>query len=167
MILGEAAELLGREVAADHLDLDGREPGLALRLHARRAPALELAAVAVRARVGPGTGGAGLLVVDEQERLRVEVALGDPVALELLVHLAGELLDPELVDEHLDARARAVGASQSWRSKTRNTASATFRYSPSSAVTNSRSVGATRGMIEVPPPTRSSKPFTPSRMRGM
>ena len=65
-------------------------------------------------------------------------------------------------------RARARFArSQSWRSKTRMTASVTLRYSPSSAVTKSRSVGATRGMIDVPPPTRISKPFTPSRMRGM
>ena len=65
-------------------------------------------------------------------------------------------------------RARARFArSHSWRSKTRMTASVTFRYSPSSAETNSRRVGATRGMIEVPPPTRISNPFTPSRMRGM
>ena len=57
-------------------------------------------------------------------------------------------------------RARARFArSQSWRSKMRKTASANFRYSPSSARTNSRSVGATRGMIDVPPPTRISKPL--------
>ncbi len=49
----------------------------------------------------------------------------------------------------------------------RSTASVTFRNSPSSAVTNSRRVGATRGWTEVPPPTRISKPLTPSRMRGM
>ena len=39
MIVGEPAELLGREVAADHLDLDGREARLALR--ARRSSAAQ------------------------------------------------------------------------------------------------------------------------------
>ena len=42
-----------------------------------------------------------------------------------------------------------------------------LRYSPSSALTKSISVGAIRGMIEVPPPIRISKPFTPSRSRAM
>ena len=64
------------------------------------------------------------------------------------------------------ARAR-LARSHSWRSKIRKTASAHFRYSPSSAPTNSLSVGATRGMIDVPPPTRISNPRTPSLMRGM
>ena len=64
------------------------------------------------------------------------------------------------------ARARLT-RSQSWRSKMRSTASVYLRYSPSSAVTKSISVGATRGMIEVPPPTRISKPLTPSRSRAM
>ena len=64
------------------------------------------------------------------------------------------------------ARARFL-RSQSWRSKIRKTASATLRYSPSSAWTNSYSVGAMRGMIDVPPPTRISKPALPSLIRGM
>ena len=64
------------------------------------------------------------------------------------------------------ARARLT-RSQSWRSKMRKTASAHLRYSPSSAVTKSTSVGAIRGMIDVPPPTRISKPLTPSRSRAM
>ena len=64
------------------------------------------------------------------------------------------------------ARARLT-RSQSWRSKMRKTASAHLRYSPSSAVTKSTSVGAMRGMIDVPPPTRISKPRTPSRSRAM
>ncbi len=40
----------------------------------------------------------------------------------------------------------------------RNTASAIFRYSPSSSPTNSYSTGALRGMIEVPPPTSICAP---------
>ena len=64
------------------------------------------------------------------------------------------------------ARARLT-RSQSCLSNRRKTASAHLRYSPSSAVTNSFSVGATRGMIDVPPPTRTSKPLTPSRSRAM
>ena len=63
------------------------------------------------------------------------------------------------------ARARLT-RSQFWRSKIRRAASAHLMYSPSSAVTNSARVGATRGMIDVPPPTRSSKPLTPSRSRA-
>ena len=109
--VGQPAELLGREVAADHLDLDGREALLTLRLDVRLAEALELAAVAVGAGVArQRRGGVRLLVVLEQQRAGVEVALGDPVALELLLDLAAQLLDAELVDEHLDARAGAVGA---------------------------------------------------------
>ncbi len=63
------------------------------------------------------------------------------------------------------ARARLT-RSQSWLSKMRKQASAIFRYSPSSAVTKSTSVGATRGMIDVPPPRRTSNPRTPSRSRA-
>ena len=63
------------------------------------------------------------------------------------------------------ARAR-LARSQSWRSKMRKTASAIFRYSPSSARANAYSVGAIRGMIDVPPPTRTSKPRSPSRSRA-
>ena len=53
------------------------------------------------------------------------------------------------------ARARLT-RSHSWRSKMRKTASAIFRYSPLSSSTKSYSAGATRGMIEVPPPTSIS-----------
>ena len=56
-------------------------------------------------------GGAGRvlgLVVDEE--VGREVALGDPVALELLVDHLAHLVDADLVDEHLDARAGAVDA---------------------------------------------------------
>ena len=57
------------------------------------------------------------------------------------------------------ARARFLRRS-SWRSKIRSTASETFRYSPSSIEANSQKVPPTRGMIDVPPPVRISKPFT-------
>ena len=50
-------------------------------------------------------------------------------------------------------------------SKRRTTASETFRYS--SIGTNSRRTVALRGMMLRPPPVTISKPFTPSRMRGM
>ena len=67
------------------------------------------------------------------------------------------------------ARARLARRS-SWRSKMRSTASETFRYSPSSTDANSQKGAPTRGMIEVPPPVRISKPLTSwpsiSRMRG-
>src|SRR3954451_5221714 len=49
--LGEAAELLGRQVAAEDLDLHGREARLALRLHVGRHEAVELAPVTVRRAV--------------------------------------------------------------------------------------------------------------------
>src|SRR5207248_525571 len=39
-----------------------------------------------------------------------EVAFCDPLALELLLDLPAQLVDPVLVHEHLDARPRAVGA---------------------------------------------------------
>ena len=57
------------------------------------------------------------------------------------------------------ARAR-LARSSSWRSKMRRTASETFRYSPSSTDANSQKGAPTRGMIEVPPPVRISKPLT-------
>ena len=67
------------------------------------------------------------------------------------------------------ARAR-LARRNSWRSKMRSTASEIFRYSPSSTVANSQKGAPTRGMIEVPPPVRISKPLTSwpsiSRMRG-
>ena len=76
------------------------------------AKAVELAAVAVRGcRSSSGCGRrVGLLVVDEQQRVGVEVALVDPVALQLLVDHLAELLDADLVDQELDAGAGAVGA---------------------------------------------------------
>src|SRR4029079_11671929 len=44
------------------------------------------------------------------QRLDREVGLGGPVALELLLDLGAQLVDAELVDEDLDAGARAVDA---------------------------------------------------------
>ena len=44
------------------------------------------------------------------------------------------------------------------RSKTRRIASATRMYSPSSTRANSQIVSALRGIVDVPPPTRISKP---------
>ena len=46
------------------------------------------------------------------------------------------------------------------RSKTRRMASATRMYSPLSTRANSQTVSAMRGIVEVPPPTRISKPRT-------
>ena len=113
MICGEAAELLGREVAARDLDLDGREALLALRLDvgARRS-----ARTRVRSPFGLAVAraaAAGALASSSwtnSSGVRVEVALGDPVALELLLDLVAQLVDAELVDEHLDAGAGAVDA---------------------------------------------------------
>ena len=53
-----------------------------------------------------------LVVVEAQalDQLGVEVALSDPVALELLVDLLAEGLDADLVDQHLDPGAGAVDA---------------------------------------------------------
>ena len=129
-------------------------------VHVRLAEALERAAVAVRARVGGGhRRRARLLVVHEEQRLRVEVALGDPVALAAPPRPGVRSSSMPNLSTNTLMRARArFTRSQSWRSKIRKTASAHLRYSPSSARTNSLSVGATRGMIEVPPPTRISKP---------
>ena len=111
MIVGEAAELLGREVAARDLDLDGAEALLALALDVRGAEAVELGEVAVRRaeRTG-GVGRAGLLVVQEQAVDRREVALVDPVALQLLLDEVAHRLDADLVDHHLQAGAGAVDA---------------------------------------------------------
>ena len=69
----------------------------------------------VRSPLGEA-GGAGavgrvrLLVVVEAQALDVEVALRDPVALELLVDLLAEGVDPDLVDQDLDPGAGAVDA---------------------------------------------------------
>src|SRR4051794_19473260 len=109
--LREPAELLRREVAARDLDLHRAEAPLALRLDVGRAEALERGAVAVGRAVGVrNVGGVGLLVVEEHAVLDREVALGDPVALELLVDHAAHLVDADLVHEHLDPRAGAVDA---------------------------------------------------------
>ena len=79
--------------------------------HVGGAEALELGQVAVRAAVCLRRRGRGLaLVVEEQPVLDREVAFGDPVALQLLLDLVAQLVDPVLVDEHLDAGAGAVGA---------------------------------------------------------
>ena len=92
-----------------HLDLDGAEALLALRLHVRLAEAVELGAVAVRAPVGGrGRGRVRLLVVDQLQPLDVEVALVDPVALELLLDHLPEGVDADLVDQDLDPGAGAV-----------------------------------------------------------
>ena len=114
MIAAEAAELLRGQVAAVDLHLDGREALLALRLDVAFDEALELAAVAVR-RGGSGGlgGGVGLLVVVEAEaldQLGVELALLDPVALELLVDQLAEGVHADLVDQDLDPGAGAVDA---------------------------------------------------------
>ena len=111
--LGDAAQLLGRQVAADDAHLHRREAVLALRLDARLAPLLEGGGVAVRLRVVVAElGGVRLLVGQEQQRDRVEVALVDPVALELLLDHVAELVDPDLVDQDLDAGAGAVDAQE-------------------------------------------------------
>ena len=109
--LRQAPELLGRQIAADDLRLDRHEALLLLRAHVRRAEALELREVPVRAAVGRRRRrGALALVVEEQTPLDREVTFGDPVALQLLLDLPAQLVDAELVHEHLDARPRAVHA---------------------------------------------------------
>ena len=108
-----AAHLLGRQVAAVHAHVDGREALLALGAHVRGPEALELGVVAVGLRVGAaGLGRVGLLVVDHQQRRGVEVALVDPVALELLVDHLAERVHADLVHQHLDPRAGAVHAQE-------------------------------------------------------
>ena len=75
------------------------------------AEALELREVAVRAAVALRRRGRALaLVVEEQPVLDREVAFCHPVALQLLLDLVAQLVDAELVDEHLDPRAGAVHA---------------------------------------------------------
>ena len=111
--LAEAAELLGREVTAVDLDLDGTEARLALGDDVGLAEAVERGAVLVVGRRAEGLRHArrdGLLVEVEAARRDREVALGDPVALELLLDLGAQLVDAELVDEDLDAGAGAVDA---------------------------------------------------------
>ncbi len=59
--------------------------------------------------VDAGLGGAFcFLVVLEQQWIGGEVALAHPVALELLLDLLAELVDPDLVDQDLDPRAGAI-----------------------------------------------------------
>src|SRR2546430_10318667 len=99
--LRQPAQLLGREVAAGDLDLDRDEALLALRGHVHGAEALELRGVAVRRAVRLARRRRGLaLVVAEQAVLDREVALADPFALQLLLDLAAQLVDPLLVHEH-------------------------------------------------------------------
>ena len=167
--LREAAELLRREVAAGDLDLDGREALLALRLDVGRAEARERGAVAVGRAVGVRHARArrparrrGTRGPRSRSRARRPSRPRAPRRPSARTSSMPTLSTSTL----MRARARLT-RSQSWRSKMRRTASAHLRYSPSSAVTNSFSVGATRGMIDVPPPTRSSKPLTPSRSRAM
>ena len=101
MIVGEAAELLGREVAAGDLDLDGGEALLALRLDVGGAEALERRRGRRWAsRRSPGRAGAlASSSWTKSAALDVEVALVDPVALELLLDLLAQLVDADLVDE--------------------------------------------------------------------
>src|SRR3954454_21153487 len=108
--LRDAAELLGREVAADHAPLGGREALLHLRVDVRLDPAVELAAVAVgRAGRQRRVRRVRLLVVEEQQRVGREVAVVDPVERQLLLDLLAEGVDPDLVDHELEPRALAVG----------------------------------------------------------
>src|SRR4051812_17639287 len=109
--LRDAAELLGRQVAADDPDLGGREAGLTLRRDVRLDPVVELAVVAIRrARRGRRGRRVGLLVVEEEQRVGREVAVVDPVEGQLLLDLLAERVDPDLVDHELQPRALAVGA---------------------------------------------------------
>ena len=48
----------------------------------------------------------------EQDAVDREVALGDPVASEFLLDHLTEGVDPDLVDQHLDASACAVDAQE-------------------------------------------------------
>src|SRR5271165_5189739 len=84
----QAPELLGREIAAEHLDLDRHDALLLLLAHVRRPEALELRLLAVRAAVAVRRRRRALaLVVREQELPDREVALFDPVAAQLLLDL--------------------------------------------------------------------------------
>ena len=104
----------GRQVAAGDLHVDGREAVLALRLDVVGAEALEGACRRrwARRRSAGGAGAERLLVDVEAQARDVEVALGDPVARQLLVDHLAEGVDADLVDEHLDARAGAVDAQE-------------------------------------------------------
>src|SRR5437588_2434920 len=107
--LSETAQLVGREIAAANLDLHGRETVLALALDIRLQEAVELVQVSVGARIAhTGSWGTGLLVVVEDDPVEREVALRDPIALELLFDQLPERIDSDLVDQHLDPRPRAV-----------------------------------------------------------
>ena len=109
---GQAAELLRGQVAAVDLDLDRGEALLALR------PARCLRRKRSNSERSPlgeaGVGGtAGALASSSSSKRRpldVEVALGDPVALQLLVDLLAEGVDADLVDQDLDPGAGAVDA---------------------------------------------------------
>jgi hypothetical protein len=129
--LAEAAELLRGEVAAGDLHLDGGEALLALRLDVALEKALELGGVAVRRGGGGRRRRSGRLLVDVEaqplDQVGVEVALGDPVAFQLLVELLAEGVDPNLVDQDLDPARARLTRSQSWRSKMRKMPSATLR----------------------------------------
>ena len=112
MIWPSPRSCVRRQVAAADLDLDGREALLALGLHVRLEEVVELAVVAVRrSRTRSGRGRrVRLLVVVEQDLVEREVALRDPVALELLLDQLAERVDPDLVDQHLDPGPGAVDA---------------------------------------------------------
>src|SRR5918912_695881 len=107
--VGEAAELLRAEIPPGHLDLDGREALLALGPDARLQEAVELGPVAVGApKAGLRRRGVRLLVVEEQAGRGVEIAVAEPVPLELLVDHAPELIDPNLVNQELEPSPGAV-----------------------------------------------------------
>ena len=110
--LAEAAELLGGQVTTDDRDLDRVEALLPLRLDVGLDVGLEVGAVTVRRarRTAVGSGSSGLFVEVEQQVVDREVALVDPVALELLVDHAADLVDADLVDQDLDPGAGTVGA---------------------------------------------------------
>ena len=70
---------------------------------------------AVRCPRGVAARGAGAEACSssvEAQAVDVEVALGDPVAAQLLLDDLAERFDADLVDEHLDARACAVDAQE-------------------------------------------------------
>ena len=79
-----------------------------------RAEALELrrGRRSARRTSARGAGRERLLVDVEAQAVDVEVALGDPVALQLLVDHLAEAVHADLVDEHLDAGAGAVDAQE-------------------------------------------------------
>ena len=110
---GQAAELLRGEVAAGDLHLDRRRspPGAGPGRCPRRSARTRCGRRWARRRAAGAGGRVGLLVVVEAQaldQLGVEVALVDPVALELLVDLLAEGVDADLVDQDLDPGAGAV-----------------------------------------------------------